>query len=124
MAIQNIHVAMGSLAYAIAKADGVIQEEEKATIKKLAQKEFELSDADNEWISNMFNKLEKDNTSLDDAYNFAIDTLDANRHDYDFTPSVKTKCISFMEKVSESFDGISFEELQVIERFKVDIDKF
>ena len=115
---------MGSLAYAIAKADGVIQEEEKATIKKLAQKEFELSDADNEWISNMFNKLEKDNTSLDDAYNFAIDTLDANRHDYDFTPSVKTKCISFMEKVSESFDGISFEELQVIERFKVDIDKF
>lgn len=124
MALQNIHIAMGSLAYAIAKADGVIQEEEKVTIKKLAQKEFELSDADNEWISNMFNKLEKDNTSLDDAYNYAIDTLDANRYDFDFTDSIKSKCISFMEKVSESFDGISLEELQIIERFKVDINRF
>ena len=124
MAIQNIHIAMGSLAYAIAKADGVIQDEEKVTIKKLAQKEFELSDADNEWISNMFNKLEKDNTSLDDAYNFAIDTLDANRYDFDFTDSIKSKCISFMEKVSESFDGISGEERQIIDRFKTDMNKF
>jgi uncharacterized tellurite resistance protein B-like protein len=124
MALQNIHIAMGSLAYAIAKADGVIQEEEKSMIKKLAQNEFELSEADNEWISNMFNKLEKDNISLDEAYSYAIDTLNANRFDYDFTDAIKAKCISFMEKVSESFDGISGEEQQVIDRFKVDMTKF
>lgn len=124
MALQNIHIAMGSLAYAIAKADGVIQEEEKQTIKKLAQNEFELSDADNEWIASMFNKLEKGNISLDEAYNYAIDTLNANRYDFDFTDSVKSKCISFMEKVSESFDGISGEERQIIDRFKQDMSKF
>ena len=77
MAIQNIHIAMGSLAYAIAKADGVIQEEEKVMIKQLAQKEFELSDADNEWISNMFNQLEKDNIGLDEAYTCLLYTSDA-----------------------------------------------
>ena len=115
---------MGSLAYAIAKADGVIQEEEKSTIKNLAQQEFELSDTDNEWISNMFNKLEKDNISLEDAYNYAIDTLDANRYDFDFTDAVKSKCIRFMEKVSESFDGISGEERVIIDRFKQDMNKF
>jgi uncharacterized tellurite resistance protein B-like protein len=124
MALQNIHIAMGSLAYAIAKADGVIQEEEKVTIKSLAQQEFELSDTDNEWISNMFNKLEKDNISLEDAYNYAIDTLDANRYDFDFTDAVKSKCIKFMEKVSESFDGISGEERVIIDRFKQDMNKF
>ncbi len=115
---------MGSLAYAIAKADGVIQDEEKTMIKKLAQQEFELSDADNEWISNMFNQLEKDGISLDEAYNYAIDTLESNRFDNDFTDSVKKKCISFMEKVSESFDGISGEEQVVIERFKGDMARF
>ncbi|HVD98818.1 MAG TPA: TerB family tellurite resistance protein [Cytophagaceae bacterium] len=124
MALQNIHIAMGSLAYAIAKADGIIQEEEKKMIQQLAQKEFELSDTDNEWISSMFNKLEKENISLDEAYNYAIDTLDANRYDFDFTDSVKSKCISFMEKVSESFDGISGEERQIIDRFKQDMNKF
>jgi uncharacterized tellurite resistance protein B-like protein len=124
MALQNIHIAMGSLAYAIAKADGVIQDEEKIMIKQLAQQEFELSDADNEWISNMFNKLEKDGISLDEAYSYAIDTLESNRYDNDFTDSVKKKCISFMEKVSESFDGISGEEQQVIERFKKDMGRF
>lgn len=124
MALQNIHIAMGSLAYAIAKADGVIQEEEKVVIKNLAQKEFELSDTDSEWISNMFNQLEKDNIGLDDAYNYAIDTLQANRYDYDFTDAVKLKCIKFMEKVSESFDGISGEEREIIERFKEDMVKF
>ena len=124
MALQNIHIAMGSLAYAIAKADGVIQDEEKVMIKKLAQQEFEFSDTDNEWISTMFNKLEKDGISLEEAYRYAIDTLDANRFDYDFTDSVKAKCISFMEKVSESFDGISGEEQLIIERFKVDMAKF
>ena len=124
MAIQNIHIAMGSLAYAIAKADGVIQEEEKVMIKQLAQKEFELSDADNEWISNMFNQLEKDNIGLDEAYTYAIDTLNANRYDFDFTDSIKSKCVKFMEKVSESFDGISGEEQMIIDRFKADMVKF
>ena len=124
MALQNIHIAMGSLAYAIAKADGVIQDEEKVIIKKLAQQEFELSDTDNEWISTMFNKLEKDGISLEEAYSYAIDTLNANQFDYDFTDLVKAKCISFMEKVSESFDGISGEEQLIIERFKVDMSKF
>jgi uncharacterized tellurite resistance protein B-like protein len=124
MSLQNIHIAMGSLAYAIAKADGIIQDQEKQTLKKLAQQEFELSESDNELIANVFVKMEKDNISLEDAYNYALDTLEANRYDYDFTDSLKSKCISFMEKVSESFDGVSGEERSVIDRFKTDMSKF
>ena len=124
MSIQNIHVAMGSLAYSIAKADGVIQEEEKKILHSIAQEEFELSDSDHEWITKMFDKLEKDNTSLEDAYTYAMDTLlESNRNDYDFTDSIKNKCINFMEKVSYAFDGISSEEKAILDRFKEDVKK-
>jgi uncharacterized tellurite resistance protein B-like protein len=110
MSRQNIYIAMGSLAYAITKADGQIQEQEKNTIKNLAQKEFELNDQDNEWIENMFSKLEKDGISLDDAYNYAIDVLEANRYEFDFDQEMKQKCLNFMERIAESSNGVSVNE--------------
>lgn len=124
MAKENIHIAMGSLAYAIAMADGVVQPEEKELIRKLAQKEFELTDSANEWISKMFDKMEKDKVSVDDAYTYAIDTLESNRYDYDFDESVKKQCISFMQKVAEAFDETSNDERSVLIRFMEDIQRF
>jgi uncharacterized tellurite resistance protein B-like protein len=124
MAKENIHIAMGSLAYAIAMADGEVQVEEKEQIRKLAQKEFELTDSAHEWISKMFDKMEKDKVSVDDAYNYAIDTLESNRYDYDFDESVKKQCISFMQKVAEAFDETSNDERSVLNRFMEDIQRF
>jgi uncharacterized tellurite resistance protein B-like protein len=124
MSRQNIYIAMGSLAYAITKADGQIQEQEKNTIKNLAQKEFELNDQDNEWIENMFSKLEKDGISLDDAYNYAIDVLEANRYEFDFDQEMKQKCVNFMERIAESSNGVSVNEQLIIKRFRKDITRF
>jgi uncharacterized tellurite resistance protein B-like protein len=124
MSRQNIHMAMGSLAYAIAKADGQIEEKEKEIIRKLSQKEFELNDSDNEWIENMFANLEKNKISLDDAYNYALDVLEANRFDFDFDQAMKDKCIRFMERIAEEIDGISTEEQLIIKRFKEDMEKY
>jgi uncharacterized tellurite resistance protein B-like protein len=124
MSRQNIHKAMGSLAYAIAKADGQIQEQEKEIIRKLAQKEFEISDSDNEWIENMFVSLEEKKISLEDAYNYALDVLEANRFDFDFDQLMKEKCVRFIERIAEEFDGISTDEQLVIKRFKKDINKY
>jgi uncharacterized tellurite resistance protein B-like protein len=121
MSKQNIHIAMGSLAYAIAKADGQIQEAEKKLIKKLAQEEFELEDVDNELIENMFIKLEKENVSLEDAYAYAIDTLEANKFEFDFDLVMKNKCIKFMRRIAEAFQDISSAELSIIDRFKKDV---
>lgn len=124
MSLQNIYIAMGSMAYAIAKADGTIHEDEKEIISKLAQKEFELSESNNEWIQNMFISLKEKNISLDEAYRYAIDTLEANRFEYDFDSGMKRKCINFMEKTAEAFDGISLEERIVLNKFKEDLAKF
>ncbi len=124
MSKQNIHIAMGSLAYAIAKADGVIQLEEIATIKKLALEEFEVEDVDSEWIEKMFKKLERDNITIEDAYNYAIDTLEANRYDFDFDLVMKNKCIKFMSRIADAFADTSLAEQAIIEKFNQDVRRF
>jgi uncharacterized tellurite resistance protein B-like protein len=124
MSRQNIHMAMGSLAYAIAKADGQIQEQEKEIIRQLAQKEFELSDSDNEWIKKMFANLEENQISLNDAYQYALDVLESNRFDFDFDKIMKDKCVRFMERIAEEFGGVSNDEQLIIKRFKNDMQKF
>jgi uncharacterized tellurite resistance protein B-like protein len=124
MAKENIHRAMGSLAYAIAMADGEVQSQEIDIIRKLAQQEFELETTDNEWINTMFDQLSKSKITLDDAYNYAIDVLESNRHDYDFDEGMKHKCINFMKKIADSFSEISDEEGSIINRFEKDMSRF
>lgn len=115
---------MGSLAYAIAKADGIIQPEEKETIKRLAMEEFEVVDVDTEWIEKMFTKLEKDNITIEDAYNYAMDTLEANRYEYDFDLLMKSKCIKFMSRIADSFADTSLAEHAIIQKFNKDVIRF
>ena len=124
MSKHNIHKAMGSLAYAIAKADGEIQQQEKSLIKKLAQKELEIGDNDIEWIEQMFLTLEKQNIQLDDAYRFAIDTLEENRYEFDFDASIRNHCIQFIQKIAEAFDNTSLKERDLINRFIKDTATF
>ncbi len=124
MAKENIHRAMGSLAYAIAMADGEVQAEEVNIIRKLAQKEFELSETDNEWINKMFEQLSSSKIKVDDAYNYAIDVLESNRYDYDFDEGMKHKCVSFMKKIADAFSEISHVEDSIIIRFEQDMSRF
>lgn len=124
MAKENIHRAMGSLAYAIAVADGTIQQKEKEVILQLATKEFQLSDTDSEWINAMFTQLESQQIGMNEAYDFAMDTLEANRHDYDFDDAMKSRCVSFMKKIADAFGETDYKETSVIERFSSDISRF
>ena len=89
MAKENIHRAMGSLAYAIAVADGTTQK-----------------------------------IGLNDAYAYAMDILEANRHDYDFDDATKKQCVTFMKKIADSFGETNYKEINVLERFESDISRF
>lgn len=124
MARENIHRAMGSLAYAIAMADGEVQNSEVEIIRKLAQKEFELAETDNEWINKMFEQLSASKITLDDAYNYAIDVLESNRYDFDFDEGMKKQCVNFMKKIADAFSEISYSEGSIITRFEKDMSRF
>jgi uncharacterized tellurite resistance protein B-like protein len=124
MAKENIFKAMGSLAYAVAVADGTIQEEEKKIIKKLALEEFELGEIDNAWITNMFTHLEERKISMEEAYQFALDSLEANRFSYDFDEAMKKKCLKFIERTAEAFQGVDYNERAVLNRLKKDLARY
>lgn len=124
MSKRSIFKAMGSLAYAIAVADGEIQPEEKKAIRKLALNEFDLSDIDNAWITNMFEELEDKDINLEEAYQYAMDTLESNRFAFDFDEEMKRKCIKFIERTADAFDGIDMNERQIISRLKKDLTDF
>lgn len=124
MSKRSIYKAMGCLAYAIAVADGAIQPEEKKTIKKMVLDEFELSDIDNAWINNMFEELEEKAIHVDEAYQYAIDTLESNRFAFDFDEAMKKKCLRFVERTADSFDGIDSNERNIISRLKKDLARF
>ena len=124
MSKRSIYKAMGSLAYAIAVADGTIQPEEKNTIKKMVLNEFDLSDIDNAWINNMFEELEEKAINVEEAYQYAIDTLESNRFAFDFDEAMKKKCLRFVERTADSFDGIDSNERGIISRLKKDLARF
>lgn len=124
MSKQNIFKAMGSLAYAMAIADGKIQDEEKTTIRKLALEEFDLSDIDNAWITNMFKELEDKHIPLEEAYQFALDTLEANRFAFDFDEIMKKKCLKFIERTAEAFQDVQLPEQQILDRLKTDLGRY
>jgi len=124
MSKRSIYKAMGSLAYAIAVADGAIQPEEKNIIKKMVLNEFDLSDIDNAWINNMFEELEEKAINVEEAYQYAIDTLESNRFAFDFDEAMKKKCLRFVERTADSFDGIDSAERSIISRLKKDLTRF
>ncbi len=124
MSKRSIYKAMGSLAYAIAAADGTIQPEEKNIIKKMVLNEFDLSDIDNAWINNMFEELEEKAINVEEAYQYAIDTLESNRFAFDFDEAMKKKCLRFVERTADSFDGIDNTERSIINRLKKDLTRF
>jgi uncharacterized tellurite resistance protein B-like protein len=124
MSKENIHRAMGSLAYAVALADGEVQPEEIQIIRKLAFAEFSLSDSDNDWIQAMFAELQSKNIQLEEAYQYALDVLEYNRHDYDFDEGMKTRCRSFLKKIADAFGEISWQEQGLMERFESDLSHF
>ena len=124
MSKQNIYSAMGNLAYAVAKADGIIQNEEKEVIRNTAQEILFTEEISNDFIDKMFETLEEKNISAADAYNYALDVLEANRNDYDFYTSTKNKCILFLESIADSFQGSSAQELEIINQLKKDLERY
>jgi hypothetical protein len=124
MSKENIYHALGSLAYAIAKADGEIQKEELNIIRKNAQEILFSEDISNDFVDEMFDNLEKKDISVEDAYNYAIDLLEANKYEYDFYDSLKKKCILFLESVAGSFERDSLKERNLIDDFKKAIEGY
>jgi uncharacterized tellurite resistance protein B-like protein len=125
MNYKEYYTALGSLVYAIAKADGSIQTEESAAIfhfviSQLVGLEKESGDGKSALeafnLEREFHKLKKENATVKEAYDGFVEFLDKNKDHCD--EKFKTTCINVMEKVAGAYNNIEESEKAIIDKIK------
>lgn len=119
--IDKLYEVLGELLYAVAKADGFIQDEEKEKLKELFHDHGFGSD-----IVWSFEYEESKSKPIDEIYNKVINFC----HSYGPAPEYE-EFIKAMKIIAEATEGINEEEAKIIdsfskdllERFQRDIDK-
>ncbi len=108
---ERLYDAFGELIYAIAMADGEVQQEEVETLEAFLNhhpwaKEIKWS----------FNYENMKNHSVEEAYNNAIDICKENGPD----PEYKY-ILEVMTSVAEAVDGIVPQERKILDDFRLDL---
>jgi uncharacterized tellurite resistance protein B-like protein len=117
---QNLHYAIGELAYAIAFSDGQVQQEEREKFDAIISAELKSKNYDFDVSDIIFKILDKEKHDVETVYQWAIKEIKLNSH-Y-LSPVLKQSFISIMEKIAKAFPPVTGEESSLIERFKNDID--
>lgn len=118
---ENLHYAIGQLAYAMAQADGELQPEERNKFLYLVTTEIQSEDYDFNVSEIIFHLLEKYNfVDIQTTYENAMKEIRINSH-Y-LSPGLKTRFISLLEKMASAFPPVTVEESELIDKFKKEIE--
>lgn len=120
-AIENLHYAIGQLAFAVAFSDGKVQKEESENFHKIVMEELNNKAYDFDVSDIIFQVMEKDKMDSNTVYDWAMKEIKTNSH-Y-LSPDLKEKFISVIEKIAGAYPPVTKEELLIIDRFKKDIEK-
>lgn len=115
---QHLYYALGALAYAIAKADGKVQEEERKRVREIVS-EGTKHEMDFTYTDIIFQILQKDKMGFRDVYNWAMHSFETGK--YHLTPELRDKFIWVIVEVAKAFPPESKEEQDLIARFQDDI---
>ena len=117
---ENLHYAIGMIAYAMAYADGKVQREEKEKFHAIVEaelrckrKSFNISDI-------VFSIMEKRHHDRESTYNSAMHEIRTNSH-Y-LSPEIKATFLSVIQKIAKAYPPITAEEKALYERFVSDIE--
>ena len=116
---QNLHYAIGQIAYAIARADGEVQKKERQKFHDIVAAELRCENYDFDISSIIFQILDKDKEDTDTAYDWAMKQIRTNGH-Y-LSPQLKATFIKVIEKIAEAFPPVTDDERKLIVDFKNDI---
>ncbi|MBA4241510.1 MAG: hypothetical protein C0448_12350 [Sphingobacteriaceae bacterium] len=116
---ENLHYAIGQLAFAVAFSDGKIQKEESENFHKIVLEELNNNSYDFDVSDIIFKVMEKDKMDSNTVYDWAMKEIKTNSH-Y-LSPQLKVKFITVMEKIAGAFPPVTNEESDIINRFKKDI---
>jgi uncharacterized tellurite resistance protein B-like protein len=117
--VQNLHYALGELAYSLACADGPIHKEEKQKFHSIVEAELRCKDYDFDLTDIIFQIMEKEHLDTETTYNWAMKEIHINSH-Y-LSPELKNTFIRVLEKVAHAYPGTSRNTEKFLARFKADI---
>ncbi|MCG8575455.1 MAG: TerB family tellurite resistance protein [Flavobacteriales bacterium] len=108
---ERLYDAFGELLYAIAMADGVIQEEEMSQLQEILN--------DHPWASNIswsFNYEVNKGLSVDEVYQKVVSFCQSYgpAHEY-------AEMLDVMTKIADASAGVDFDESIIIESFEQDL---
>lgn len=124
MLSKEFYVEYGKVLYALAMADGAVQEKERQALVKLIQKELvPLEDGTDEFGSQLAYYTEFAFEAQDELRKSTKNAIDnffeaINKQSIIVPDKVKKVCVAILEKVADAHAGIDEEELLLIEDFK------
>ena len=118
---QNLYYALGIFAYAVAKADGVVQHEEKEELHKIVSDNLD-HDMDFQYVEIIFSILQKDKPGFEDVHKWALEALEQGK--YHLTYEIKDQFITVLKKVAEAFPPTTPEENELIQIFIQELKDF
>ena len=119
-AIENLHYAIGQLAYAIACADGEVQKQEREKFHNIVLAELRCENYSFNVSDIIFHIMDKDKIPTREAYDWAMKQIKTNSH-Y-LSPELKATFISVMEKVAKAYKPVTIDEIMLIEKFRKDME--
>ncbi|MGZ3904614.1 MAG: hypothetical protein ACXVC6_13015, partial [Bacteroidia bacterium] len=75
---ENLHYAIGELAYAMARVDGKVQKEERQKFHDIVAAELRCKDYSFDFSDIIFQILDKDKQPIEDVYKWAIKHIKTN----------------------------------------------
>ena len=117
--LENLHYAIGELAYAVANADGKVQKEERKKFHDIVEAELRCKDYAFNISDIIFQMLDKDKQDTETTYKWAMDQIKLNSH-Y-LSPELKKTFMRVIEKIAKEFPPVTKSEENLIERFKKDM---
>ncbi|MBL7892698.1 MAG: hypothetical protein JNL63_08710 [Bacteroidia bacterium] len=117
--IQGLYYAFGQLAYAVAAADGAIQQVERTTLHNLLVDKFKDHNVDFDYSEIIFQVLAKDHTKVHTAYEWAMREMKLN--EYYLTEKKKKDFVDILQKIASAKAPVTIDEKNLIDKFKDDI---
>ena len=119
--LQSLHLAIGELAYSIARADGTIQKEERKMFHDIVASELLFKDYDFDVSDIIFQILDKDKyVDAKTSYDWAMNEIKLNSH-Y-LSHQLKETFLRIVDKVAKAYPPVTNDETTLIDKFKKDID--
>ena len=113
--LENLHHAIGEIAYAIACTDRKIQKEERQKFQDIVEEELRNKDYNFSISDIIFQILEKDNASIEEVYNSAIHQIHVNCN-Y-LSPELNETFIMVIESVARAFPPATISEIDLLKKF-------